>query len=144
MILREYEFFHGAALLRALESAKASAVVTRLSDVGAGCYAINDVGLLIKFARDRMSPWRFTFTADQRGAIGRLEKIFTRVGVLFVCNDAAVIVVDSPELSLLLGKPPASGSISVSRKPRGMARVSGPAGELPQKVADSDFSLLFP
>lgn len=143
MGIREYEYYHGAAILRALKAVKGRADVARLDSLGSGCYSVEDVGLFVKFARDRMSPWQFTFSSEQRLAVRQLEKKFMKVGILFVCNDDAIIVIDSIQLNGLLGKAPAFGSISVSRKPRAMASVSGSAGALQQKIRDSDFSRLF-
>lgn len=143
MSIREYEYYHGAAILRALGAAKHPATVIRLDNIGVGCYAIDSVGLLVKYARDRMSPWHFSFNVDHRVAVRTLQKRYEKVGVLLVCFDDSVIAIDPVQLGEVLGKAPATGSVSVSRKPRGMASVGGPAGVLPFKVADSDFSYLF-
>jgi hypothetical protein len=140
MPLREYEFYHGAALSRLL-SITGELRLVRLSEVGAGCYAINDrIGALIKYATDRLTPWSFTFHADHKQAIRALGATFPDVMILLVCRDDGIVALDQSATLSLIGDDFVSATISVLRKPRQMYLVSGPLATLPRKLADCEYA----
>lgn len=144
MSVREYEQFHGAALLQAIGAFGGQALVALRPDIGSGCYGIDRVGVMLKYAKDRLSPWHFTFTPDHRRMLDRLCEQYSAAGVLLVCNNDGIIVLTAADVETLLGVSPGSGAIGVSRRPRGMALVTGRVGDLPRKLAHGDFSVLAP
>lgn len=121
--------------------------MARLTKIGAGCYAINDtIGLLIKYATDRLTPWSFTFQADHKRAILTLSERFSDVMVLLVCRDDGIVALDRDAIWSIIGDDAVIATVSVSRKARQMYLVSGPLATLPRKLADCDYakSLLGP
>lgn len=143
MSLREYEQFHGAALLKTISAAGGEAQVVLRPDIGSGCYGVNGVGLIFKYAKDRLSPWHFTFTADHRWLLDQLGQEYSVAGTILVCNTDGIVVLSAADVETVLGPCPASGAVGVARRPRGMALVTGPCGDLPRKVAQADFSVLY-
>jgi hypothetical protein len=141
-VIRESEFYHGAALLRVVTSFDRGVKVTRRADVGAGCYAIEDaVGIYIKYSTSRMPPWRFSFNKEQRAIIRALAQTYGTIATLLVCNDDNMVVLVGGEVDALLGKASSTARwISVRRAPRGMCALAGSAGNLKRRLPDSDMS----
>ena len=140
MPVREFEFFHGAALARLISIAK-NLQVERLNEIGAGCYLFNQtIGSMIKYATDRMTPWGFTFKAEHKRMLVDMHERYDEVLILLVCKDDGIVALDYESLVELIGTNDNVAGVSVSRKPRGMYLVSGPLGALDRKVADSDYA----
>lgn len=141
-MVREHERFHGIAILRAIVAAQDDVSIVKREDIGSGCFAIGGVGIQVKYATDRLSPWQFAFNAEHRAAQDRLSAEYGSIGVLLVCNEDGVIVLNALDLEALIGRGERSGTIAVYRKPREMAQLRGTAGDLTRKMKDSDFSRL--
>jgi hypothetical protein len=140
LALREYEFYHGAALTRLVSIAEA-VYVARLDEVGSGCYALNQkIGALIKYATDRMTPWSFTFTAEHKQALSELRSRYDEVLVLLVCRDDGMVALSYDATMLLIGEGQGTASVSVARRPRQMYSVSGTFGSLPRKLGDAEYA----
>lgn len=140
MALREYEFYHGAALSRLISIAD-SVQIKKLDDIAFGCYVVNgEIGLLIKYATDRMTPWAFTFTSEHKRALSELKLRYAKVLVLLVCRNDGIVALDYDSALTVIGDGPATAAVSVSRKPRQMYAVSGTNGALSRKLGDADFA----
>ena len=142
MPVREQEFYHGIALLRAIASCDDAIKIGRRDDVGSGCYAVAGIGIQVKYATDRLSPWQFSFTAEHRRAQDALIDEYGSCGIVLVCHQNCVVVLSQHDIDDVLGESPAAGTIAVVRKPREMAQVRGPLSTLPYKLRDSDFGRL--
>ncbi len=139
MALREYEFYHGAALSRLVSIAE-TVRVARLDEVGSGCYALDEkIGTLIKYATDRMTPWAFTFTPDHKRALLELKERYSQILVLLVCRDDGIVALNYESTILLIGEEPTTASVSVVRKPRQMYSVSGTFGAISRKLGDAEY-----
>lgn len=115
--------------------------VTRRDDIGTGCYALNRaIGVIIKYATARLTPWSFTFQAAHKGALCKLAAIYPQLLVLLVCNDDGIVALDYASALLLVGSGAGNASISVFRRPREMYSVSGTFGKLPRKLGDIEYA----
>ena len=140
MALREYEFYHGAALARLVSIAK-TVRVARLDEIGSGCYALDEkIGTLIKYATDRLTPWAFTFTAEHKQTLSVLRARYSEVLVLLVCRDDGIVALDYQSTILLIGEGSTTASVSVARRPRQMYSVSGTYGVVARKLGDADYA----
>lgn len=142
MAIKEYEFFHGAALFRLATVCRDGLKVRRLEDVGSGCYEVNDsVGVLIKYSAKRMTPWSFSFTKAHKASLSKLAQLYKNSVVLLVCNDDGIVALNvDATMSMLSPDFFEQWSVAADRKPRAMYSVSGTGGELPGKFADSEFA----
>jgi hypothetical protein len=141
MAIKEFEFYHGAALLRLTSSFDDGAWIVRRNDIGAGCYALDgEVGLYVKYSTARMTPWQFSFAAAHVAVLVALRKHFRAVFVILVCGGNSVVTINGTDAERLIGNDSTGGWLSVRRKPRQMCAVSGTRGDLPNRIADSDFT----
>ena len=140
MSVREYELYHGAAILRLLAIA-GDLQVTKLEKFGTGCYLLSGrIGCLIKYSTDRLTPWSFTFNEEHKQTIRKLEQSFSPLLVLLVCRMDGIVSLSGNDLWYLIGDQPGSAAIGVTRRPREMYQVSGPAGTLPRKLSEAAYA----
>jgi len=139
-MIRDFEFYHGAALAKLIHSKKP--VTLRLYPSGSNAsYVINEkVGLYLKHSANRMSPWHFSFQKKHQNEILEMEKQFGYVVVGLTCYDDGVVGLNYKELKSVLDEfhEPVEW-ISVSRKPRHEYSVKGKDGKLRHKIRRSDF-----
>lgn len=142
MPISDSEFYHGAALLRLASLFEEGIKIRRRLDIGQGCYIVDDkIGMYIKYASQRMSPWRFTFQLAHKEALVELKRRYHATFVILVCKDSCLVVLDDTEVLGLLDDPSSSTWwIAVEKRPRSMCTVSGSRGLLPNRVPDSDFT----
>jgi hypothetical protein len=141
--VRDYEYYHGAALLKILRHAGGALELCIRDDVAKGCYALGrETVVYVKHSSKRMSPWVFTFQNEHRAAVSAMRKTFANAFVILVCNDDGVVVLAAAGVEALLG-PTGTASIRAARRPRGMYEITGSGGELGRRVADCDFAELF-
>jgi hypothetical protein len=140
--IKDYEFYHGAALLRLTAARQDGLLIRRLDDVGIGCYQVNgDIGVYIKYSTKRMSPWSFTFQRAHKDSLKQLNGLSASLFVLLVCHDDGVVSLDfDSAMSLLRPAKSAQWSISVERRPRHMYGVSGTGGSIIGKMADAELA----
>lgn len=137
-MVREYEFYHGAAIAR-LVSISRDLQVKRLDRVGAGCYEFNrTIGSMIKYATDRLTPWGFTFQAEHKRMLKDLQATYGTILLLLVCKDDGIVALDYDAITQLIGSGAGVSAVSVSRRPRQMYQVSGTLGRLSRKLAEME------
>ena len=108
--------------------------------MGSGCYALDEkIGMLIKYATDRMTPWAFTFTPEHKRVLLELKERYSQILVLLVCRDDGIVALNYESTVLLIGEEPTTASVSVARKPRQMYSVSGTFGAISRKLGDAEY-----
>lgn len=123
------EFYHGAALVRAIEDPRCLSI--HWHDSG---YVVNDKSLVhIKYTTRTHSPWRFTISKDDEMRLERGAQQFAHCVVAFVCGGDGVCAIPWCDLQTVLGDPPAW--IAAKRAFSACYAVSGPGGTLRHKVA---------
>ena len=139
-MIRDFEFFHGAAFARLIHSGQKVTIVP-FKPLGNAAYVVNGrCGLYLKHSSSRMSPWGFTFHRDHQEEIDEMHRLFSQVVVGLVCNDDGIVGLDYSEFRTALDNNHESvEGISVSRKPRSMYIVKGRDGALEWRIGESDF-----
>lgn len=139
-MIRNFEFYHGAALARLIHSTKP--VKIRLYPSGSNAsYVVNEtIALYLKHSANRMSPWNFSFQKEHQNEIFRLKKRFGDVVLGLICNDDGIVGLTYEELkSIFWGDRKSTEWVSVSRKQRHEYSVKGKDGKLKHKVGHQDF-----
>ena len=139
-MIRDFEFFHGAALAR-LVHAGGRLTMGSFREASRAAYVVNDeCGLYLKHSSSRMSPWQFTFLRRHQDEVDRLRVVTERLVVGFVCNDDGVVGLTYSELRMVLDSNfEEIEGVSISRSPRGMYIVRGRDGEMRYRVAEGYF-----
>jgi hypothetical protein len=139
-MIRDVEFFHGAALVRLVRSGQRLAI-SPFNGWSNASYVVNDrCGLYLKHSSSRMSPWGFTFRRDHQHEIDEMHRLTGYVVVGLICNDDGVVGLDYIEFRTVLDtNHEAAEGIGISRKPRGMYMVKGRDGELRYRIGEGDF-----
>jgi hypothetical protein len=140
LAIREYEFYHGAALLMLASYGSRPLRVALREDIARGCYAINgQVGLFVKHCSKRMQPWAFTFNSDHLQALADMKAAFRRSFTALVCHDDGIVILDAREAQDILGTS-SPAWIRVYRARRGMYAVTGSNGAIERRVANESFA----
>lgn len=144
MGIRDYQFYHGAALLRLLHDTDERGLnIAILDGLGRGCYILEGhVGIYVKHSSKRMPPWLFTFHRDHLTAVELLRDATKTLFAFFVCHDDGVVAIPGSDLASLLGHD-AQSWVRVERRIRGMYSVTGSGGKLERRVAGSSFDDVF-
>ncbi len=139
--MNEFEFFHGAALVRLLHGHGSAIKIATYSSPGNASYVVNGkVGLYIKHSTKRLSPWRFSFKKEHQDEIRTLRQVYGEVFILLVCHDDGVVSLSYTELKKILNESHEEYEwISVARNRRQEYTVKGSDGKLDTKIAKNDF-----
>jgi hypothetical protein len=139
-MIRDIEFFHGAALARLVRSSR-GITISLFKKRNNASYLINGCcGLYLKHSSSRMSPWSFTFQRDHQHYIDEMYRLVGYVVVGLICNDDGVVGLDYNELrSVLDDNYEAVEGLGISRKPRGMYLVKGHDGKMNYRIGKGDF-----
>ncbi|MCF8476694.1 MAG: hypothetical protein K9G60_06665 [Pseudolabrys sp.] len=132
-MISDLERYQGVALRQIIISAGRAANIGIANETGRiDCFSIERTAFQIKYSTKRLSPWQFSFTADQMFEIATLLKKFNSAWMLLVCGVDGVVSLSAREfLSITESRPGGVCSIRVSRSKNSMYRISGNAKELP-------------
>jgi len=143
-MLRDIEFYHGAALARLVRASHEPIEFELLRwDRSFNAYLINQkTGLYLKYSTHRLPPWQFMFTPEQRSEVAALAARTERTVVGLVCWEDGIVGLSRDEVTLLMGDAHSDETswISISRKKRGQYQVRGSLGELGRRLSRSDFA----
>jgi hypothetical protein len=140
-MIKEFEYFHGAAILGIIKSSPSAVSITPLDGFENSAYLINEkVGLYIKYSRKRLSPWGFSFQDNHQETIALLKECYGEVIVLLVCNEDGIVGLNYSDLnSLLDSKIEEIEWIRASRTRGKMYQVTGSDGKLDFKISREDY-----
>ena len=127
--MAEYEQYHGI-VIRALVAELKDGMHIKTHDAHGilNSFLINhSIGLYIKHSSKRMSPWLFSFTADNLVELQLLEESTDLAFVSLVCGHDGFLTLSMEELEYLSDKkqPNNSLTIHVKRRKRHMYAVGG-------------------
>jgi hypothetical protein len=139
--MKEFEFFHGAALLQLLDTSPDGVKISRFNQSDNAAYVIDDkVGLYIKYSTARLSPWLFSFTRDHQLAFSNLTARYGKAFVALICNEDGVACLSESTLRSVLDDQFGNVEwIRVDRPSGGSYRIKGSDGSLEKKVPRSTF-----
>ena len=142
-MIKEFEFFHGAAFCKLIHNKKIYSIVT-YPTIDNASYVINSgIGIYIKYSKKRLSPWRFTFKKEHQDEILEMKKRFGAVYILLVCNDDGIVCLEYKQLKLVLDYLHEETEwIAVYRGRREKYSIEGSDGKLKFKIGVNDFSEL--
>jgi len=140
-VIKEFEFFHGVVFSRLLHGTQRLVSIRAFHPESNAAYVVDDsIGIYIKYSSKRMTPWRFTFSADHRKEIEKLRASMPKVFVVLVCNDDGVVCLSHAELKTILDDQDESHQwMSATRHKREMYSIEGSNGRLECKVGKDDF-----
>ena len=142
-MIREFEFFHGAALINLIHNNKIYSIVTYPSAYNASYVINNGIGIYIKYSKKRISPWRFTFLIEHQDEIQEMQKKYEKLYILLVCNDDGIVCLDFAQLKLILDHFHKDAEwVAVYRNKREKYFIRGSDGELKVKMGVNNFSKL--
>lgn len=138
--MQDFEFFHGAALVRTIHSGRFRTV--ELFGKSNAAYLIDGrIGLYIKYSRKRMSPWSFTFNEDHVREIKEMNDSLDNIFIALVCNNDGICCLDWKEFCTIISIDSMNYPkwIKAGRKKNEKYSVYGIDGNLEHKIGNSDF-----
>src|SRR5882762_9765613 len=141
-MVREHELYHGAALLKLISSSKSPIEIQSFPQFkGNSSYVVNGkIGIYIKHSALRMSPWGFTFQRVHQEELAQMEEAFEDIFLVLICETDGVVILTGPEIKMVLDRDHGGTQwISAKRAKGEQYKIKGSNGELPFKIADSDY-----
>lgn len=140
-MIKEFEFYHGAALTRLLHESGQHIAVESFPTASNSSYILNkEIGLFVKYSKKRMSPWRFSFAKDHQDEMLEMKNKLGEVFLILVCGEDGIVVLSFNEVKKLLDENHELVEwISVTRNKNTEYAVAGSDGSLKYKVSRKDF-----
>lgn len=131
-MIPELERYQGIVLRQLVNSFPEGVRLKSVNVAGrADAFAVNGAAILVKHSGKRMSPWQFTYQAENVAELLSLRSNYNPVWVMLVCGVDGVVALSADELIQLVGSKPSSTSwVRISRRRNQMYRVSGSLTEL--------------
>lgn len=140
-MIKEFEFYHGAALVRLLYGSDREVIIESFPSESNASYIINkSIGLYIKHSAKRMSPWRFSFSQEHRDEISEMKKGLDKVFLLLVCGEDGIVSLSFDEFKMIANE--TNGLVewvSVVRNKNTEYAVEGSDGFLGYKISKKEF-----
>lgn len=132
-MINEAERYHGVVLRQLIVKAGRPVQIGVANQTGrVDCFSIERAAFQIKYSTKRLSPWQFSFNADQLFEIASLARNYKSVWMILVCGVDGIVALKTQEFLLVTeARPGGICSIRISRSRNSMYRVSGNARELP-------------
>ena len=132
------DFYEGAALFLLARNIAIGSIRYE-----APCFVLNETLVVyLKYSTKGRSPWSFTITTDEHEILEtRSSQLKVVVGL--VCGADGVAAVAYPSLAAITGPSNSAAHLACYRRHNEHYRISGPLGELPRKVAPSDWLRVF-
>ena len=140
-MIGEKERYHGVALARLIQDSEGAVLLTSWNTVSRCAYVMNEATVLfLKYSTNRLSPWPFVFSAEQKDELSDLSGMFEAVWLVMVCGNEGIIAVpwNAANARLLPNSHAGAFSLQASRKPGQKFRVGG-SGLKPLFVSESSF-----
>lgn len=140
-MIREFEFYHGAALAKIANHNGQHVSIKSYPSPSRASYVINgNIGLYIKHSSNRMSPWTFSFADAHQDEILEMANDLEGVYIALVCGQDGIACLSFEELKNVLDSVHDRHEwIRISRKPREKYAVKGSDGKLLFKIGDNQF-----
>ena len=138
--MKDFEFFHGAALARIIHKNVSYSIKCYSNDNSS--YIIDEkVAIYLKYSQKRMSPWTFSFSEIHVSEIKEIKNKFNKIYLVFVCGHNGIACLDLEEFSTVISTENQNFPkwIRASRQKGEKFSISGSDGELKYKIGNSDF-----
>lgn len=133
-MIAELDRYHGV-VLRQILIAAGRRVSIGVADLAGrvDAFCLEGAAFQIKHSSKRLSPWQFTYMAENLNELIALQQMFHPVWVMLVCGTDGVVGLSIDELmSIVQVGDSGAASLRVARSRNSMYRVSGSQGELPR------------
>ena len=131
-MIPDIDRYHGIVLRQLVVASKRPLVIQLADNSGrVDCYRVGDVAIQIKHSSKRLSPWQFTFSAEQMSELASLAETHRNAWSLLVCGPDGVLALSLGQLRRAVGQlTEGTASIRVHRARNSMFRVSASSEEL--------------
>lgn len=131
-MIAELDRYHGVVLRQILVTLGRSVRVGVADLTGrVDVFHVEDAAFQVKHSTKRLSPWQFTYAAENLVELRELQHSFDPVWVFLVCGQDGVVGLSLSELvSIAQGGEGGAAWVRVSRSRNSMYRVSGALGDL--------------
>ena len=140
-MIKQVEFYHGAALARLVRRRTSQSVTIRAYEAGRSGYILDEsVGLYVKYSANRLTPWSFSFSSEHQEEISNLNSESVTFFVTLVCGEDGIACLSQLEYRALLDDQFESmGWIRASRRAREKYLLTGSDAKRKFKVGDNEF-----
>jgi len=140
-MVREFEFYHGAALARLIHGRKNISIQQYSAATSNASYVINgQIGLYLKHSTSRLSPWVFTFKKEHQDEIEEMRAALDDVFVVLICGKDGMACLSHEELKLALDDDHGVVEwLRAARRTREKYAISGSDGRLKTKIGENEF-----
>lgn len=140
-MIKEFERLHGAALTRLIHESSSLNIQLFEKNSNSGYLLNGTVGLYIKHATARMSPWRFTFQKKHQDDMLRMQRSTKETFLVLICGEDGIVALSFKEIKKVLDKNhEAIEWLSASRKKREKYTIKGSDGKLEYKIGEIEFA----
>ena len=143
MAFSDKEFFIGAMFWRMVRNVEQPLVVEATAEHSDVVF-VNQHPLYIKIARQRKSPWQFTFSAENLKCISMLQKNRDNCIVALICGHDGDVCLNQEQFSSVVNLQSCCAEwIRISREQGKQYSVSGSLGKLTGKIPINSLSRQF-
>jgi len=137
--MNNIDFFHGVVFSRIIDNSP-----NHIEKYGGNnsSYIINNkTSIYIKYSRERISPWIFSFAKTHIEEINKVKNGFENIFIVLVCNDNGICCLNYQEFCTVISVESNDFPkwIKARRQKGEKYAVTGSDGKLTYKIGDSDF-----
>lgn len=138
-MLKPSDFFHGVLLTRLLDHEE---LYIRKHPYFSA-YIINNIIYYIKYSKNRISPWTFSFSETHINELIDLRKNYENVYIALICNEDGICCLNFQEFKTVIAVENINYPkwIKAIRQKREKYSVSGSDGRLTYKIGDNCLQL---
>jgi len=134
-MLNQSDFFHGVLFSKLLDHQELN--IKKHPYFSA--YIINNRAYYIKYSKNRISPWSFSFSETHVTEIINLLEQFKNVYIVLICNEDGICCLNSQEFRTVIAieNEKFPKWIKATRQRREKYLVTGSDGKLSNKIGDN-------
>jgi len=138
-MLNQSDFFHGVLLTKLLDHQELNIKKHPYSSA----YIINNRVYYIKYSKNRISPWTFSFAETHVAELIDLIEHFENVYIVLICNEDGICCLNFQEFKAVIAVENANFPkwIKAIRQKREKYAVTGSDGKLSYKIGDNCLQL---
>ncbi len=138
-MLKQSDFFHGVLLSKLLDYQK----INIEKHTYFSAYIINNRVYYVKYSKNRISPWTFSFSETHIAELIDLKEKFKKVYIALVCNEDGICCLNFQEFRTVIAieNKDFPKWIKATRQRREKYLVTGSDGKLTYKIGDNCLQL---
>ena len=140
-MIRQVEYYHGAALARLCRESHSPGISIRIHEDCRSAYILEErVALYLKYSTNRLSPWTFSFQVGHQEEIASLREEYHDVFVVLLCGLDGIACLTGTEYQRVLDDDPNAGEwIKAARQPRQKYSITGSDDRKVCKIGDNEY-----